>query len=96
MDLYGPAESFKARNRDTGYSLETMEWCSEDINIKNFSKILLKFSIVFRIFEYFCPFLSLTIITDKRSCLRPADGLHDKNRDTKNVFEHFLHWKLFF
>ena len=41
-----------------------MEWCFEDINITNFSKIVLKYTIVFfLIFEYFCPSLSLAIIT---------------------------------
>ena len=35
----------------------------EDLIILNFSKILLKLAIVFKILEYFCPFLSLTIIT---------------------------------
>ena len=83
----------------TRWSLGTMEWCSEDINITNFSKILLKFAIVFKIFEFFCPFLSLTIITGQRSFLILADGLHSINPATKNVFEHFLYcemWKLFY
>ena len=62
-----------------------MEWCSED-----FLMILLKFAIVFKIFEYFCPFLSLTIITGHQSFLGLADGLHDKNPETKIVFEDFL------
>ena len=44
----------------------------------NFSKILLKFAIVFKIFEYFCPFLSL-IITGQRSFSSLADGLLDIN-----------------
>ena len=39
-----------------------MEWCSEDIKNTNFGKILLKFAIVFKIFEYFCPFLGLTTL----------------------------------
>ena len=46
MDLFEPVKLFKAWNRDTGLSLETMEFCSEDINIKIISKILLKFVIV--------------------------------------------------
>ena len=87
MDLYGPAKLFKASNRDTWQSLETMEWCSEDNNITNFSKILLKFAVVFKIFEYFCPFLSLAIITGQRS---PADGLHERDRETKNFSEQFF------
>ena len=62
-----------------------MEWCSEDINITNFSKILLKFANVLKIFEYFCPFLSLTIITGQRSFLSLADGALDKNPEPKNV-----------
>ena len=75
-----------------------MEWRSEDNNFTNFSKILLKFA-VFEIFEYFCPFLSLTIITGQQSFLSLADWIHDKNPDSKNVFELFLRcdmWKLFF
>ena len=51
-------------------------WCSEYNNITNFSKILLKLAIVFKIFEYFCPFLSLTILSDQRSFL--SLRLHDK------------------
>ena len=35
--------------------------------ILNSSKILLKFAIVFKIFEYFCSFLSLTTITGQRN-----------------------------
>ena len=95
MDLYGTAKLFKAWNRDSGYSLETMEWCSEDDNVMNFSK----FAVVFKIFEHFCLFLSLTIITGQQSFLSLADGLHDKNPDSKIVWVHFLHcdmWKLFF
>ena len=44
-----------------------MEWCSEDINVALYNNILLKIAIVFKIFESFCPFLSLTIITGQRS-----------------------------
>ena len=69
-----------------------MEWFSEDINITNFSKILLKFAIVFKIFEYFSPFLSLTILNGQRRFL--SFGLHDKYSETNNVFEHFLYRKL--
>ena len=38
----------------------------EDFNVLNFSKILLKIAIVFKFFDCFCPFLSLTIITSQR------------------------------
>ena len=99
MDLYEPLKLFKAWNRHTRWSLEIMEWCSEDIIIRSFTKILLKFTIVLKIFEYFCPFLSLMIITSQRSFSSLADGLHDKNTETKNVLEPFLYfemWKLFF
>ena len=57
----------------------------------------LKFAINFKIFEHFCPFLSLTILTGQRKLL--SLGLHDKYLDAKNVFEHFLYcdmWKIFF
>ena len=83
MDLYEPVKLFKARNRHTRWYLETMEWCSVDIIITSFCKILLKFAIVLKIFEYFCPFLSLTIITGQRSFSSLADGLHEKNAETK-------------
>ena len=76
-----------------------MEWCSKDIIITSFSKFLLKFAIVLKIFEYFCPFLSLTTITGQRSFSSLADGFHEKNPYPENVFEHFLYcemWKLFF
>ena len=76
-----------------------MEWCSEDIIITSFCKILLKFAIVLKILEYFCPFLNLIIFTGQRSFSSLVDGLHDKNAETKNVFEHVLYcemWKLFF
>ena len=53
MVLYEPVKQFKAWNRHARWSLETMEWCSGDVNITNFSKILLKFAIVFKIFEFF-------------------------------------------
>ena len=43
--------------------------------ILNSSKILLKFAIVFKIFEYFCPLLSLNIITGPLSFSSLADGL---------------------
>ena len=67
----------------------------EDFNVLNFSKISLKFAIVFKIF---CLFLSLTIITGQRSFSGLADGLLDITPETKNSFEHFhcKIWKLFF
>ena len=65
----------------------------EDFNILNFSMILLKFAIVFESFVlfwvYFCPFLSLTIITCQRSFSSHADGLPDITPETKNSIEHF-------
>ena len=69
----------------------------EVFKVLNFSKILLKFAIVFKIFECFCPFLSLTIITGQRSFLSLADGLLDMTQKRKNSFEHFHCniWKLF-
>ena len=56
----------------------------------NFSKVLLKFAIVFKIFEYFCPFLSSTIITGQRSFSSVADGLVDITPETKVVLDKFL------
>ena len=69
----------------------------EDFNVLNFGKILLKFAIVFKIFECFCPFLSLTIIIGQRSFSSLADGLLDITQERKNSFEHFHFkiWKLF-
>ena len=90
MDLYEPVKLFKAGKRHTRWYLETMEWCSEDIIITSFCKILLKFAIVVKIFEYFCPFLSLTVFTGQQSFSSLADGLHEKNPKTKSVFEHVL------
>ena len=52
----------------------------------NFSKILVKFAIVLKIFENFCP---CTIITGQRSFSSQADELLDINPETKNIFEHF-------
>ena len=64
----------------------------------NFSKILLKFPIIFKIFEYSCPFLSLTIIYGQRSISSLAYRLIDLTAETKNSFEQFRCelWKLFF
>ena len=67
-----------------------MELCSEDINITNFSKTLLNFAIVSKIFEFSCSFLSLTITAGQRSFLSLADEFHDKNPETKNVFYYFF------
>ena len=53
------------------------------------SKILLKFAIVFKICEYFCPFFSLTIITGQRSFSSFADELLDVTPDAKNIFQDF-------
>ena len=55
MDLYGPLKLFNAWNRDTDSLLRPWNG-SEDNNMTNFSKILLKFAIVFKIFEYFLSF----------------------------------------
>ena len=70
----------------------------EDFNILNFSKILLKFAIVFKIFECFCPFLNLTIIIGQRGFWSLAVGLLDITLETKVNFELFHRkiWKLFF
>ena len=55
----------------------------ENFIILNCSKILLKFAIVFKCFEYFCPFLSLTIITGQQKFSSVADGLLDIAPETK-------------
>ena len=55
----------------------------------NLSRILLNFAIVFKFFEYFCPFLSLAIITGQRSFSSLSDGLPGITSETKNSFEHF-------
>ena len=63
---------------------------SEDINITNFGKILLKFAIVLKLFfEYLCPFLCSTIITGQRKFLSLAVGFFDRTPETKNGFKHF-------
>ena len=69
-----------------------MERCSEDINITDFNNIFLKFAIVFKNFEYFCPLLSLTIFTGQRRFL--SLGLHDEYLETRNVFEQFLYCEM--
>ena len=55
----------------------------EDFNILSFSTILIKFAIVFKIF---CPFLSLTIITDQRGFSSLAVGLLDIIPETGKYF----------
>ena len=40
MDLYERVKLFKAGNRHTRWYLEAMAWCSEDIIIMSFCKIL--------------------------------------------------------
>ena len=60
-----------------------MELCSEDNNITIVGKILLNFAVVFKIFEFFCSFLSLTSITGQQSFLCLAGGLHDKTQSQK-------------
>ena len=90
MDLYEPVKLFKAGNMHTRWYLETMEWCSEDIIITSFCKILLKFAIVLKIFENFCLFLSLTIITGQRSFSSLADGLREKIQRQKIFLKMFF------
>ena len=90
MHPYEPVKLFKAGNMHTRWYLETMEWCSDDIIITSFCKILLKFVIVLKFFEYFCPFLSLTIITGQRSFLSLADGLHEKIQRQKMFLNMFF------
>ena len=55
----------------------------ENFNILIFSNILLKLSILFKISEYSCPFLSLTILASQRSFSSLADGLLDITPETK-------------
>ena len=57
----------------------------EDFNISKFCTILLKFAIVFKIFKYFCIFLSLTIVTDQQNFSSLADGLLDITPETKKI-----------
>ena len=61
----------------------------EDFNVLNFNKILLTFAIVFKMFECFCPFLSLTIITGQRSFSSLADELLDITQEKKTVLNIF-------
>ena len=55
----------------------------EDLNILIYSKVWLKFAIVFKIFDI-CLFLSLMIITDQRNFSGLADGLLERTPETKN------------
>ena len=50
---------------------------------------MLKFEIVFKIFEYFCPFLSLTIISGQRRFSSLADGLQMGDRLNKDIAYYF-------
>ena len=58
--------------------------------LQSLARFLLKFAIVFKFFEHFCPFLSLTISTGQRQFLGLAVGLYDRTLETKNGFEKFL------
>ena len=62
---------------------------SQDTNILNFIKILLKLGIVSKIY-IFCPPLSSTTITGQRNFLSVGHGLLDKTSGTKTGFEFFL------
>ena len=57
---------------------------SRNFNLMNFSKVLLKFAFVFKVFEYFCPF---TIISDQRRFSSHADELLDITPETKIVLK---------
>ena len=68
MHVFEPVKLIKAWNSDTGLNGLLRQWNGfEDFNVLNFSNILLKVAIVFKIFECFCPFLCLTIITGQLS-----------------------------
>ena len=97
MDFYEPVKLFKAWNRDIGHSLMTMKWFLKILISWTLAKTLLKFAIVFKIIEYFCPFLSLTIITGQQGFWSLAVGLLDITPETKINFELFHReiWKLF-
>ena len=62
MGLYEPVKVFKAWSMILDSLVRPWNG-SEDINITSVREILLKFVIVLKVFEYFCLFLSLTIIT---------------------------------
>ena len=70
----------------------------EAFNILIFSKILLKFTIVFKVFWIFLSFSSLAIITGQWSFSNLADGLLDITPEIKSSFEpfHCEIWKHFF
>ena len=64
-----------------------------DLNILNLSKILLNFAIIFKICEYFCPFLSLTTITGQRrfsSLLRRVTWNYSRDKIFSQIFIRFL------
>ena len=68
-----------------------MEWCSEDKNFTNFGKISLKFAVVFKSFEYICPFLSLTIITGANEAFKVLQMRYmTKIQTRKMVYNIFL------
>ena len=70
-------------------SLSRQRNFSEVHKITNFSKILLKFAIIFKNFEYFCPLLILTILTGQQNFLCHSVALRDRSPETKNL------WTLF-
>ena len=81
MDLDDPVKLFKAIIGIMDNLLR--QWnVFEYFNILNFCKILLKFAIVIKFCEYFCPFLSLAIITGQRSFSSLSDGLPDITPET--------------
>ena len=55
-----------------------------NFNLMNFSKVLLKFAFVFKVFELFCPF---TIISDQRRFSSHVDELLDITPETKIVLK---------
>ena len=50
----------------------------------------LKFSIVFKFFDFFCHSLCLTIFTGQRNFLNVVDGLQNTTPESKICFEHFI------
>ena len=88
MDLYGPLKLFNAWNRDTDSLLRPWNG-SEDNNMTNFSKILLKFAIVLKFLNIFCSFLSLAIINGQRSFSSLPYVLPEVTPETKIVLNFF-------
>ena len=75
-----------------------VSWDNEEFFKWTFSKII-KIWDCFQIFESFCPFLSLSIITVQQNFLSLAEGLLDSSPATKiilNIFFHCEIWKRFF